>query len=95
AEEASAAFGAENVVAGLGRAAASLDDITLTVADTETPRYGRTRIFFANGQIWEQKDERRMTLREGDQVVIERAPLSGYQLRKADKKRSVRVQRLR
>ncbi|MGB3721736.1 MAG: hypothetical protein WA979_02815 [Pacificimonas sp.] len=93
--DAEMALGAEQVLAGGGRAARDVEEASYILAEVQTSSVGQTSFRFTNGMIWAQTVGRTLRLREGDAVSISRAPLSGYKISKAGGGRSVRVKRLR
>ena len=56
--------------------------------------YGAMVLTLENGQVWEQKDTRKMTIHHGDTVLIERGSMSAFYLTAQGNKR-MRVARVR
>ncbi len=77
-----------------------VDSVELTIKNTTTFGYKKTRFFLTNGQVWEQvgSDEIRIPrVRDGipNTVSIRTASLGSYLMQINDRGRAVRVKRIR
>jgi hypothetical protein len=72
----------------------SPDDVRSVVADLEWAPDGKLLISLQNGHVWTQSDTARLDLARGDAVVIRKAQLGSFMLRRADGNRSIRVRRV-
>jgi hypothetical protein len=70
-----------------------IDSLSATVTKLQQYSYGKVLITLDNGQLWKQIDTSNLRLRAGDAVVIERAALGSFMLKKQGSKRSMRVSR--
>jgi hypothetical protein len=70
-----------------------IDSLSATVTKLQQYSYGKVLITLDNGQLWKQIDTSNLRLRAGDAVVIERASLGSFMLKKQGSKRSMRVSR--
>lgn len=68
-------------------------ELIAEVARIERTPYGKLILYLENGQVWQQLDSRRSTIRAGDTIRI-RVTLSGaYQLNKREGGSSIQVRR--
>ncbi|MEO0499151.1 MAG: hypothetical protein AAF205_01160 [Pseudomonadota bacterium] len=95
AREAEMAIGAEQVLAGGGRAARDLESATFTVKEIVKQNRRKAQIFFENGQVWQLKEDRPFRVRPGTELTIERAMMSGYKVSGDGVRRLTRVVRVR
>jgi len=72
---------------------AVLDSLSGTITGLQQAGYDKVLITLDNGQIWRQIDTSSLRLRVGDSVVIERAALGSFMLKKQGSKRTMRVSR--
>lgn len=72
-----------------------VDAISAKVKSVERNSYKKLLLALENDQTWQQIDSERMTLAAGDRVVIERTFSGGFLLRKEQRKRGIRVRRVR
>ena len=72
-----------------------IDQIEAVISEMRYSRTGKPIITLDNGHIWQQLDSENLRLSENDSVVIRRASLGSYLLKKAGSKRSMRVKRIR
>jgi len=70
------------------------DSIVGDIDEIDRTAYGKLILRLENGQVWQQLDSRRMTLREGDEVRISRAMSGSFLLQKASGGTSIRVRRI-
>jgi len=70
-----------------------LDSLSGEIAGLQQVGYDKVLITLDNGQIWRQVDASQLRLRTGDSVVIERAALGSFMLKKQGSKRTMRVSR--
>jgi hypothetical protein len=70
-----------------------IDSLSATVTKLQQYSYNKVLITLDNGQLWRQIDTSNLRLRAGDAVVIERAALGSFMLKKQGSKRSMRVSR--
>ncbi len=70
-----------------------IDSLSATVTKLQQYSYDKVLITLDNGQLWRQVDASNLRLRSGDAVVIERAALGSFMLKKPGSKRSMRVSR--
>lgn len=78
-----------------GKKAADTDieALTATIVSKEKNPRGRVILTLSNGQIWGQIDDGFLSLHVGDTVVIERAALGSFMLRKKSGSKPIRVKR--
>lgn len=72
-----------------------IKEIETGISKLRYSRTGKAVITLDNAQIWQQMDSRKLHLSENDRVVIHRASLGSFFLKKAGSKKSMRVQRIR
>ena len=77
------------------RVSDEIDEIEATITDLSKSSSGKFTITLDNGQVWRQTSTSTMRISEGDAVVIERASLGSFKLKKAGTKRSMKVKRVR
>jgi len=65
------------------------------IVKLEQTSIGRYRFHLGNGEVWDQLEPGRITLRQGDTVNVQQSTFGAWQMRAADgASRSVRVKRL-
>lgn len=64
------------------------------VREVRKNAYGAKVLILDSGQVWEQKDARKITIHSGDTVLIERGSMSAFYLTTKGDKR-IRVARIR
>mgnify|MGYP003653764479 CR=1 FL=1 len=72
---------------------AALQGETAEPSNAVVPK--QQRLFFTNGQIWENKNSKELRVDRGDQVHVKDGALSAFYLSKVDGTRSVRVKRVK
>jgi hypothetical protein len=70
------------------------DDVRSVVEKLMWTTDGRLLINLRNGHVWAQSDTTRRELAPGDEIVVRKAQLGSFMLRRADGKRSMRVRRV-
>jgi hypothetical protein len=75
--------------------ASEINSITLTVSKVSKTAYDKLNITFANGQKWQQKDNKRLKLTAGDKVTLTKGALSSVYLKKDDNSKRIKVKRLK
>ena len=83
--------------AGFGRSAdkpKAPNSITARIRDVQTKAYGSLVFELDNGQVWQQIDSRRTTIRKTDEVTIETALSGSFMMRKSSGGSSIRVRRI-
>jgi len=68
-------------------------DIRAVVSSIKKTPYGKLIINLNNNQQWRQKDSERMSLKQGDKIVISRGSFNSFLLKKDGTNRSIRVKR--
>lgn len=74
--------------------ASEIDEIESRISNIRYSTAGKAIITLDNGQVWTQIDNARLRLSEYDPVVIRRAALGSFMLRKASSKTPMRVKRI-
>lgn len=72
-----------------------IKEIETGISKLRYSRTGKAVITLDSAQIWQQMDSQKLHLSENDRVVIRRASLGSFFLKKAGSKKSMRVQRIR
>ncbi|MCB1647618.1 MAG: hypothetical protein KDI36_19305 [Pseudomonadales bacterium] len=75
------------------RGAETTTSLTAGISKVVRNHRGQLIISLDNGQRWQQTDDRRYLLSSGDNVIITEGIFGGYQLRKTDASRTIRVRR--
>jgi predicted nucleic acid-binding Zn-ribbon protein len=88
-------FGAETTAQRDRLSEDKLSELGAKVSEVLTDRYGMYVLLLDNGQLWKQLDGKLLTVRVGDDVVLERGSLGGYNLKIPRQKRQVRAKRLK
>lgn len=70
-----------------------IDSLSAQITRLQSSGYDKVAITLDNGQVWQQVDSSSLRLRVGDDVMIERAALGSFMLKKTGSKRSMRVSR--
>lgn len=70
------------------------NSITARVHDIQTRAYGSLVFELDNGQVWQQVDSKRTTIRKTDEVTIETALSGSFMMRKSSGGSSIRVRRI-
>ena len=65
------------------------------VSGCHKEKRGKYRFYFDNGQIWQQKDDRKVPWRECDFDVTIEKDVFGYKMRPEGEKRSIRIARIK
>lgn len=73
----------------------SAEQITATVTKVKKTAYGHLKIYLDNGQIWKQTTTDRLKLKAKEVIIIERALLGSFTLKKADSNNRYKVKRLK
>lgn len=68
-------------------------EIRSVVGSIKNTHYGKLVITLNNNQQWSQVDSRRMSLKEGDEIIITRGVFNSFSLKKDDQNRSIKVKR--
>ena len=71
----------------------SIDSLGAQITRLQQSGYDKVLITLTNGQVWQQVDTSSLRLKVGDDVVIERASLGSFMLKKTGSKRTMRVSR--
>lgn len=74
--------------------ATDIEELKASVIRLRSTGSGKHLISLENGQLWQQTDSNRFRISVGDDVVIRKAALGSYMMRKAGSKRSIRVKRV-
>lgn len=69
------------------------EKIYYTVSNIQTDRSKRVTLTMEDGQVWYQTDNVSFSVKEGEQVYIQRGSLGSYFLSKDDVKKRIRVKR--
>ena len=88
-------FGAESTALRSELEADKLPGLTAKVTEAFTDPYGYYAVLLDNGQLWKQLDGKLLTVRIGDEVVIERGLLGSYNLKIPRQNRRVKAKRLK
>ncbi len=75
--------------------AAEVNTINLTISKLSKSLRGQWKIFFANGQQWQQKDNINLRLKVGDKVQLSKGALGSVFLKKQNIKKRIKVTRLK
>ena len=75
--------------------AAEINTITMTISKLTKSIRGQWQIFFANGQQWQQKDNVRIRLKEGDKIELVKGALGSIFLKKYNTNKRIKVKRLK
>jgi len=70
-----------------------IDSLSAQVTRLQDSGYEKVRITLDNGQAWQQIDTSSLRLKVGDDVMIERAALGSFMLKKKGNNRTMRVSR--
>ncbi|MDC2890077.1 hypothetical protein [Psychrosphaera algicola] len=73
----------------------SAEQITATVTKVKKTAYGHLKIYLDNGQIWKQTTTDRLKLKANEVIVIERAILGSFTLKKANSNNQYKIKRLK
>lgn len=87
---ATAEFGKEH-----WRAEDSLETMESKVSVVQKGARGQIILLLENGQVWEQKDVRRLSIREGDTIIIERGSMNSFFIKEKGSSRLERFSRVR
>ena len=71
-----------------------IDQIESRISNVRPSAAGKAIITLDNGQVWTQIDNSRLRLSDYDQVIIRRASLGSFMLKKVGSKTSMRVKRI-
>ena len=71
----------------------SIDSLSAQITRLQQSGYDKVLITLDNGQVWQQTDTSSLRLRVGDDVMIERAALGSFMLKKKGNNRTMRVSR--
>ena len=88
-------FSKEQVKKTSEELAKEINSITLTISKLTKTLHGQWKIIFENGQKWQQKDTVRLTLKQGDKVILTKGALSSVFLQKEKTNKRIRVKRLK
>lgn len=72
-----------------------INTITLVISELSKSVRGKWKITFENGQKWQQHDASRITLKQGDQVVLTKGALGSVYMQKENSKKRIKVKRLK
>jgi len=70
-----------------------IDSLNAQITRLQQSGYDKVLITLDNGQVWQQVDASSLRLKVGDDVMIERAALGSFMLKKKGSKRTMRVSR--
>jgi len=71
----------------------SIDSLGAQITRLQQSGYDKVLITLNNGQVWQQVDTSSLRLKVSDDVMIERAALGSFMLKKTGSKRTMRVSR--
>jgi hypothetical protein len=71
------------------------DRITASIIDVDRTPFGSTIVELDNNHVWQQVDDKRLTLRKGDEVTIRGGMGGSYYLAKTSGSRSLKVKRIK
>jgi len=71
----------------------SIDSLSAQITRLQQSGYDKVLITLDNDQVWQQVDTSSLRLKVGDDVMIERAALGSFMLKKKGSKRTMRVSR--
>jgi len=69
--------------------------ISLTISKLSKTLRGQWKVSFSNGQVWQQKDSLRLSLKLGDLVELNKGALGAYFMKKSQSNKRIRVKRLK
>lgn len=69
--------------------------ISLTISKLEKTQRKQWKITFANGQQWLQKDNTKLKLKQGEQVMLSKGAISSVFLEKENSNKRIKVKRLK
>ncbi len=69
--------------------------IVLIIEKLSKTLRGQWKITFTNGQVWQQKDSTRLSLKAEQRVKLTKGALGSYYLKKVGSKKSIQVKRLK
>ena len=72
-----------------------VDEIRSKITALKLPKVGEKTITLENGQVWKQTDSDSFRAKIGDTVIIKRASLGSFLMKKKDSNRTIRVKRLK
>ena len=75
------------------KASDELESIALTVSKVVLTQRKRQIFYFTNGQVWENRTNKALRIKEGDTGIIKRGALSAFYLSKEGVRGRVRVKR--
>jgi hypothetical protein len=87
-------FSKEKVKKTSQEIADEVNTISLTISKLSKSLRGQWKIFFANGQHWQQKDNINLRLKVGDKVQLIKGALGSVFLKKEDTNKRIKVRRL-
>jgi hypothetical protein len=88
-------FSKEKVKKTSEQIAAEVNTISLTISKLSKSLRGQWKIFFANGQQWQQKDNTNLRLKVGDEVQLSKGVLGSVFLKKDNTNKRILVTRLK
>ncbi len=71
-----------------------LEEMAATVTQLRDSASGKRVLTLDNGQVWRQLDNKQLRITEGDTVVIRKASLGSFRLRKQTGGRTIGVKRI-
>ena len=71
-----------------------LDQIEALVEQVSSTAYKQLILRLDNGHIWQQTDSKRLSVREGEQIIVRSGRLGAFFLEKSGGSRAVRVKRV-
>lgn len=75
--------------------AAEINTITLTISKLTKSIRGQWQIFFTNGQQWQQKDNVRIRLKEGEIIELTKGGMGAVFLKQQNANKRIKVKRLK
>jgi hypothetical protein len=75
--------------------AKEINSITLSISTLSKTIRGQWNVTFSNGQKWQQKDTTKLSLKQGDVVVLTKGALGSVYMQKENTKKRIKVKRLK
>ena len=84
-------FGLEHIIDTENRQT----EIVAVVSSVKADPYGKLKVSLDNGQVWKQKESKRIRLKKGDKITIRRGAFGSFNLQKEGQGRVIKVKRLK
>jgi len=75
--------------------AEEVTEITAIVTKVTKLMRGQLKIALDNGQVWQQKDSGKISLKAGQEILLETGALNAIYLKKIDENKRIRVRRIK